>query len=88
VREIPGIHYVKEEVAPAELVDQVLGPATAEDAPQGGLLRLYQTGDVVVRRGIIKSARTRGAGTALDEYDRAEMDALWPGLEALFTWGR
>ncbi|MGH2352037.1 MAG: dihydrodipicolinate synthase family protein [Chloroflexota bacterium] len=43
---------------------------------------------VLVRRGIIKSARTRGAGTPLDDYDRAEMDILWPQLEELFTWRR
>lgn len=42
--------------------------------------------DVLVRRGIIKCARTRGAGTPLDDFDRAELDTLWPDLEALFTW--
>ena len=41
---------------------------------------------VLQRRGIIKSARTRGAGGPLDDYDRAELDALWPGIEELFTW--
>jgi 4-hydroxy-tetrahydrodipicolinate synthase len=42
--------------------------------------------EVLVRRGVIKTARTRGAGTTLDKYDHAELDALWPSLEALFTW--
>jgi 4-hydroxy-tetrahydrodipicolinate synthase len=41
---------------------------------------------VLVRRGVIKCARTRGAGTPLDEHDRAEMDAIWPTIEPLFTW--
>ena len=41
---------------------------------------------VLVKRGVIKSARTRGAGGAIDDYDRAELDALWPQLEELFTW--
>ena len=41
---------------------------------------------VLVKRGIIKSARTRGAGGAIDDYDRAELDALWPHLSELFTW--
>src|SRR5688572_12262552 len=41
---------------------------------------------VLVKRGIIKSARTRGAGGAIDDYDRAELDALWPQLSELFTW--
>jgi dihydrodipicolinate synthase/N-acetylneuraminate lyase len=41
---------------------------------------------VLVRRGIIKCARTRGAGGPLDDYDRAEMDAIWPTIEPLFTW--
>ena len=41
---------------------------------------------VLVKRGIIKSARTRGAGGAIDDYDRAELDALWPQLNELFTW--
>ena len=41
---------------------------------------------VLVKRGIIKSARTRGAGGAIDDYDRAELDALWPHLNELFTW--
>jgi 4-hydroxy-tetrahydrodipicolinate synthase len=43
---------------------------------------------VLVRRGIIRCPRTRGAGGSLDDYDRAEMDALWPALESLFTWRR
>jgi 4-hydroxy-tetrahydrodipicolinate synthase len=43
---------------------------------------------VLVRRGIIKCARTRGAGGPLDDYDRAEMDAIWPAIEPLFTWRR
>jgi 4-hydroxy-tetrahydrodipicolinate synthase len=43
---------------------------------------------VLVRRGVIRSARTRGAGGPLDDYDRAELDALWPSLEPLFTWRR
>ena len=41
---------------------------------------------VLVKRGIIKSARTRGAGGAIDDYDRAELEALWPHLSELFTW--
>jgi 4-hydroxy-tetrahydrodipicolinate synthase len=41
---------------------------------------------VLVKRGVIKSARTRGAGGAIDDYDRAELDTLWPQLEELFTW--
>lgn len=41
---------------------------------------------VLVKRGIIKSARARGAGGAIDDYDRAELDALWPQLNELFTW--
>ena len=41
---------------------------------------------VLVRRGIIKSVRTRGAGGPIDDYDRAELDALWPSIEPLFTW--
>ncbi|MBI3971522.1 MAG: dihydrodipicolinate synthase family protein [Chloroflexi bacterium] len=44
--------------------------------------------EVLVRRGIIKCARTRGAGTPLDAHDQAELDILWPSLEALFTWKR
>lgn len=42
--------------------------------------------EVLMRRGVIRCARTRGAGTPLDAYDRAELDALWPELEELFTW--
>lgn len=42
--------------------------------------------EVLVRRGVIRSARNRGAGTALDAYDYKELDALWPHLETLFTW--
>jgi len=34
----------------------------------------------------VGSARTRGAGGPIDDYDRAELDALWPQLEELFTW--
>jgi dihydrodipicolinate synthase/N-acetylneuraminate lyase len=40
----------------------------------------------LVRRGVIKSARTRGAGGPIDDYDRAEMEALWPSISELFTW--
>ena len=42
--------------------------------------------EVLVRRGVIRSARTRGAGTPLDAYDLKELDALWPHLEPLFSW--
>lgn len=42
--------------------------------------------EVLVRRGVIRCARTRGAGTPLDDHDRAELDALWPELEELFSW--
>lgn len=41
---------------------------------------------VLVKRGVIKSARTRGAGGPVDDHDRAELEALWPDLSALFTW--
>jgi dihydrodipicolinate synthase/N-acetylneuraminate lyase len=43
---------------------------------------------VLVRRGIIKSARTRGAAGPIDDFDRAELDAIWPSIEPLFTWRR
>lgn len=43
---------------------------------------------VLQRRGIIECARTRGAGGPVDDHDCAELDALWPRLEALFTWRR
>jgi 4-hydroxy-tetrahydrodipicolinate synthase len=43
---------------------------------------------VLVRRGIIKCARTRGAGGPIDDFDRAELDAIWPTIEPLFTLRR
>ena len=147
VREVPGIHYVKEEVAPAHhniarlveanepalwgvfggggaqnLIDELRRgaagnmPASQYTDVVSRVFNLWEAGKeaearelhtrlqpalsrerlagvasakaVLVRRGIIESARTRGAGTALDDYDRAEMDALWPGIESLFTWRR
>lgn len=42
--------------------------------------------EVLVRRGVIKCAKTRGAHGPIDELDRAEMDAIWPLIEPLFTW--
>ncbi|MDQ3703388.1 MAG: hypothetical protein M3442_21085, partial [Chloroflexota bacterium] len=43
--------------------------------------------EALVRRGVIRSAKTRAAGGAgFDSYDRAEVDAFWPELEAEFTW--
>jgi 4-hydroxy-tetrahydrodipicolinate synthase len=41
---------------------------------------------VLVRRGVIKSARTRGAAGPHDDYDRTELDAIWRTIEPLFTW--
>lgn len=41
---------------------------------------------VLVKRGVIKSARTRGAIGPVDDHDRAELDALWPSLSELFSW--
>lgn len=47
------------------------------------------SGKLVLRkRGVIKTTRTRGAGGPIDDYDRAEVDALWPATSALFTWRR
>jgi dihydrodipicolinate synthase/N-acetylneuraminate lyase len=147
VREVPGIHYVKEEVAPAHhnisrLVEAgepalwgVFGGGGAQNLPDelrrgaagnmpasqytdvvSRVFALWEAGQegaardlhmrlqpamqrerlhgvaaakaVLVRRGIIRSERTRGAGTPLDDYDRAELDAIWPQLEELFTWER
>ncbi|MDQ3700770.1 MAG: dihydrodipicolinate synthase family protein [Chloroflexota bacterium] len=145
VREVPGVHYVKEEVAPAhhniarlmEAADPLLWgvfggggaqnlldelrrgaagnmPASQYTDVVSRVFTLWEQGDeraardlhtrlqpamqrerlsgvasakaILVRRGIIKSARTRGAGTPLDDFDRAELDALWPQLQELFTW--
>ena len=147
VREVPGMHYVKEEVAPAHhniarLAEArepglwgVFGGGGAQNLPgraaPGGRreharqpvhgrrlarLLLWEAGHesearelhmrlqpalqrerlagvasakaVLVRRGIIRNERTRGAGTPLDSYDRAELDAIWPQIEALFSWKR
>jgi 4-hydroxy-tetrahydrodipicolinate synthase len=41
---------------------------------------------VLKKRGIIASTRARGAGGPIDDYDRAELDALWPHLSELFSW--
>lgn len=48
------------------------------------------TKEQLVKRGVIKSARTRsqwGQG-AFDVHDRAERDAFWPDLLAECTWGK
>jgi 4-hydroxy-tetrahydrodipicolinate synthase len=43
--------------------------------------------ETLVKRGVIKSAKTRAAiGAKFDEHDREERDAFWPELEAEFTW--
>jgi dihydrodipicolinate synthase/N-acetylneuraminate lyase len=145
IREVEGIHYVKEEVAPAHhnisrlveaaepklwgvfggggaqnLLDELRRgaagnmPASQYTDVVSRLFTLWDTGrhaearelhrrlmpamqrerlggvasakEVLRRRGIIKCARTRGAGTPLDDHDRAELDALWPELQELFTW--
>jgi 4-hydroxy-tetrahydrodipicolinate synthase len=44
--------------------------------------------EVLVRRGVIRSTQTRGARGPIDDYDRKELDAIWPSIEALFTWRR
>lgn len=44
--------------------------------------------EVLVRRGVIRTGRTRGAGVSLDAHDRAEFDVLWPELEQVFSWRR
>lgn len=44
--------------------------------------------EVLVRRGVIKHATTRGARGPIDDMDRAEMDAIWPLIEPLLTWKR
>ena len=38
------------------------------------------------KRGVIKNTRTRGGANPPDAQDSAELDALWPELEQLFTW--
>ena len=141
VREVPGVHYVKEEVAPAlvnmsRLIDvrepgvwgvfgghgcQHLfselrrgaagnmpvntftdvfvrmfemweaGQRTEAEALHRRLMPLInRTGpakESLVRRGVIRSAKTRAAsGGGFDSHDRAEVDAFWPELEAEFTW--
>jgi 4-hydroxy-tetrahydrodipicolinate synthase len=147
VREVPGVHYVKEEVAPAHhniarlaearepglwgifggggaqnLLDELRRggagnmPASQYTDVVSRVFSLWEAGResearelhmrlqpalqrerlagvasakaVLVKRGIIRSERTRGAGTPLDSYDRAELDAIWPQIEALFTWKR
>jgi dihydrodipicolinate synthase/N-acetylneuraminate lyase len=147
MREVPGLHYVKEEVAPAHhnitrliaaadsqlwgvfggggaqnLLDELRRgaagnmPASQYTDVVSRVFTLWERGEeraardlhtrlqpamqrerlagvasakaILVRRGIIKSARTRGAGTPLDDFDRAELDALWPQLQELFTWSR
>lgn len=145
VREIEGLHYVKEEVAPAHhniarLAEQrepgiwgIFGGGGAQNLPDelrrgaagnmpaaqytdvhARIFTLWESGDeraarslhtrlmpamqrerlngvasgkeVLRRRGVIRSTRTRGAGTPLDQHDLAELDLLWPELEELFTW--
>jgi 4-hydroxy-tetrahydrodipicolinate synthase len=147
VREVPGVHYVKEEVAPAHhniarlaearepglrgifggggaqnLLDELRRggagnmPASQYTDVVSRVFSLWEAGResearelhmrlqpalqrerlagvasakaVLVKRGIIRSERTRGAGTPLDSYDRAELDAIWPQIEALFSWKR
>ena len=147
VREVEGLHYVKEEVAPAHhniarlveakearlwgvfggggcqnLIDELQRggagnmPAAQYTDVHSRIFRLWEEGrrdeardlhmrimpamqrerlagvasgkEVLVRRGVITCARTRGAGGPLDDYDRAEMDAIWPTIEPLFTWRR
>jgi 4-hydroxy-tetrahydrodipicolinate synthase len=147
VREVPGVHYVKEEVAPAHhnisrLVEAnepglwgVFGGGGAQnlldELRRGGagnmpasqytdvvsrVFSLWEAGReqearelhtrlqpalqrerlagvasakaALVKRGVIRCERTRGAGTPLDSYDRAELEAIWPQIEALFSWRR
>jgi 4-hydroxy-tetrahydrodipicolinate synthase len=146
VREVPGIHYVKEEVAPAHhnisrlveaaeprlwgvfggggaqnLLDELRRgaagnmPASQYTDVVSRVFALWEAGReaearelhtrlqpamqrerlagvasakaALVRRGVIRTARTRGAGTPLDDFDRAEMDAIWPTIAELFSWG-
>jgi 4-hydroxy-tetrahydrodipicolinate synthase len=147
LREVLGLHYVKEEVAPAHhnitrlveagepalwgvfggggaqnLIDELRRgaagnmPASQYTDVVSRVFDLWESGKeaearalhmrlqpalqrerlagvgaakaVLVRRGVIKSARTRGAGTPLDDHDQLELDVLWPQLEELFTWKR
>ncbi len=42
--------------------------------------------EVLVKRGVIRCARTRAAQRPYDDQDRRERDANWPELEAAFTY--
>ena len=141
VREVEGVHFVKEEVAPAlvnmsKLIDvhepgiwgvfgghgcqhlfSELRRGAAGNMPVNTftdifvrMFELWEAGhqqeaealhrrlmplttrtgpakEALVRRGVIRSAKTRSAGGAgFDSYDRAEVDAFWPEIEAEFTW--
>ncbi len=64
--------------AEAEQLHRRLAPLMARAGPMK---------EILVKRGVIASARTRGAGgPAFDDEDRRERDAFWPELAAEFTW--
>jgi dihydrodipicolinate synthase/N-acetylneuraminate lyase len=141
VREVEGVHFVKEEVAPAlvnmsRLIDvrepgiwgvfgghgcqhlfSELRRGAVGNMPVNTftdvfvrMFELWEAGqqqeaealhrrlmplitrsgpakEALVRRGVIRSAKTRAAsGAGFDSYDRAEVDTFWPELEAAFTW--
>ncbi len=141
VREVEGVHFVKEEVPPAlvsmsRLIDvqeprvwgvfgghgcahlfSELRRGAVGNMPVNTftdifvrMFNLWESGDragaealhrrlmplinrsgpakeALVRRGIIRSAKTRAAGNAgFDAHDREELNAFWPELEAEFTW--
>jgi 4-hydroxy-tetrahydrodipicolinate synthase len=41
--------------------------------------------EIMYRRGIFKTRVSRAPGKNLDDMDRAELDAIWSGVESLFA---
>lgn len=42
--------------------------------------------ELLIKRGVLRCAKTRAMGKPFDEQDRQERDAFWPELAAAFTW--
>lgn len=69
--------YVGGAEAEAEALHRRLMPLIQHAGPQK---------EILVKRGIIRSAKTRAAQRPFDDQDRRERDRTWPELAAAFTY--
>jgi 4-hydroxy-tetrahydrodipicolinate synthase len=75
-----GLLEQNDEAGARKLFNQVL-PLISFERMHG--VAAYK--EIFYRRGIFKTRVARAPGKELDDMDRAEVDAIWAGVEPLFS---